>query len=158
MFFGEICGLPSQEGSGLKHFPDLLLRPRIRLPSQEGSGLKLTRRSLWPGGSDVFPRKREVDWSLNFYDLFFRKLVFPRKREVDWSKFMSTILANPISLPSQEGSGLKHRDRLPKFRNGAVFPRKREVDWSNKDMTCCPGTKRLPSQEGSGLKQKLLWE
>ena len=76
-------GLPSQEGSGLKHYIMAPIETDLRLPSQEGSGLKRRRHHRespdagLPSqeGSGLKPsqcKKRDK-----------ASLVFPRKREVD---------------------------------------------------------------------------
>ena len=54
-------GLPSQEGSGLKHGPVGACSERLGLPSQEGSGLKHGNDVRLNDCCKVFPRKREVD-------------------------------------------------------------------------------------------------
>ena len=63
MFFGEICGLPSQEGSGLKHgtVPDECMGNMSSLA--RGKWIEAETRIEVIEKDIVFPRKREVDRS-----------------------------------------------------------------------------------------------
>ena len=124
-------GLPSQEGSGLKHCK---LRDerglKDGLPSQEGSGLKpLLNPQIPSHPPSSLARGKWIE---------------------AWPPSHQTVSRQ--RLPSQEGSGLKHTDSFAiQIGIESSLARGKWIEAPNQ-LSQSESPIRLPSQEGSGLK------
>jgi len=154
-------GLPSCEGSGLKHYSctALLLKQSLPscegsglkrvnfkgkffvagLPSCEGSGLKRIRWLLvtWFVMSPFLRREWiETQWT---FCLRYSYRVSLLAKGVDWNISWNPAMVVGIRLPSCEGSGLKRTSRLYFVRGSGVSLLAKGVDWNtynNKTLTC----------------------